>query len=308
MGCKRWTADAEIAIGRVLHRPDSVRVERPLDPGPGAARGLQGRGVHDLVGGLPKLGVVEHGRRLVRLRRSSFPEDHHLIEAPAVQVRPDGALQVVDEGVDVAVWRGPFELAVLVGDKWSLLILRDMIFGGRRHFRELLSGSQEGIASNILAHRLKSLVEMGMLSKRDDTTHKQKVIYSLTDPHRAGTGHGPTRRLGKPVAAGHRRTLRPRPAARRRRSRTVAALHGRATGRAPGRPCRPATRWPYRPRTPTRRLPGSGEGDGTADTRCRRRISDRLGVAIGHTSWLIIRSDARSFYAAIRAPGTGQDP
>src|SRR6266545_3200746 len=77
----------------------------------------------------------------------------------------------------------PINLSLEVfGDKWSLLILRDMIFGGRRHFRELLSGSQEGIASNILAHRLKSLVEMGMLSKRDDTTHKQKVIYSLTDP------------------------------------------------------------------------------------------------------------------------------
>jgi DNA-binding HxlR family transcriptional regulator len=75
----------------------------------------------------------------------------------------------------------PINLSLEVfGDKWSLLILRDMIFGGCRHFRELLSGSQEGIASNILASRLKSLVEMGILSKRDDATHKQKVIYSLT--------------------------------------------------------------------------------------------------------------------------------
>jgi len=79
--------------------------------------------------------------------------------------------------------RCPINLSLEVfGDKWSLLILRDMIFGGRRHFRELLSGSQEGIASNILASRLKSLVEMGILSKRDDATHKQKVIYSLTEP------------------------------------------------------------------------------------------------------------------------------
>jgi DNA-binding HxlR family transcriptional regulator len=77
----------------------------------------------------------------------------------------------------------PINLSLEVfGDKWSLLILRDMIFGGRRHFRELLSGSPEGIASNILASRLKSMVEMGMLSKRDDATHKQKVIYSLTEP------------------------------------------------------------------------------------------------------------------------------
>ncbi len=77
----------------------------------------------------------------------------------------------------------PINLSLeVLGDRWSLLILRDMIFGGRRHFRELLSGSQEGIASNILANRLKALVEQGMLTKRDDTSHKQKVIYSLTEP------------------------------------------------------------------------------------------------------------------------------
>jgi len=35
----------------------------------------------------------------------------------------------------------------VVGDKWSLLIIRDMIFGNRRHFRELLTKSEEGIAS-----------------------------------------------------------------------------------------------------------------------------------------------------------------
>jgi DNA-binding HxlR family transcriptional regulator len=46
-------------------------------------------------------------------------------------------------------------LAVL-GEKWRLLILRDMIFGRRRHFRELLHGSQEGIASTIFANRLKT--------------------------------------------------------------------------------------------------------------------------------------------------------
>jgi hypothetical protein len=47
---------------------------------------------------------------------------------------------------------------------------------------ELLNGSQEGIASNILANRLKRLVELGMLTKRDDPAHKQKAIYSLTEP------------------------------------------------------------------------------------------------------------------------------
>lgn len=68
----------------------------------------------------------------------------------------------------------------LLGDRWSLLILRDMIFGGKRHFRELLR-SQEGIASNILADRLKMLVEQGMLTRSSDATHKQKAIYSLTE-------------------------------------------------------------------------------------------------------------------------------
>ena len=68
----------------------------------------------------------------------------------------------------------------VVGDKWSLLIVRDMIFGNRRHFRELLTKSEEGIASNILADRLKRLVEQGIVSRADDPTHKQKGIYSLT--------------------------------------------------------------------------------------------------------------------------------
>lgn len=75
----------------------------------------------------------------------------------------------------------PINLSLEVfGDKWSLLVLRDMIFGGKRHFRELMK-SEEGIASNILADRLKTLLELGMLTRRDDPTHKQKAIYSLTE-------------------------------------------------------------------------------------------------------------------------------
>src|SRR5947199_6071224 len=69
----------------------------------------------------------------------------------------------------------------ILGDKWSLLIIRDMIFGNRRHFRELLTKSEEGIASNILADRLKTLVEQGIVTKADDPSHKQKAIYSLTE-------------------------------------------------------------------------------------------------------------------------------
>lgn len=76
----------------------------------------------------------------------------------------------------------PINLAVeVIGDRWSLVILRDIIFGGRRHFRELLTNSMEGISSNILADRLKTLLEQGMLTRRDDPSHKQKGIYCLTE-------------------------------------------------------------------------------------------------------------------------------
>src|SRR3712207_6503561 len=75
----------------------------------------------------------------------------------------------------------PINLSLEVfGDKWSLLILRDMVFGGKRHFRELLR-SEEGISSNILADRMRKLLGEGMITRADDPSHKQKAIYSLTE-------------------------------------------------------------------------------------------------------------------------------
>jgi DNA-binding HxlR family transcriptional regulator len=68
----------------------------------------------------------------------------------------------------------------VLGDKWSLLIIRDIIFAGKRHFRELLH-SEEGISSNILADRLNMLVHEGMLTRSADPAHRQKIIYSLTE-------------------------------------------------------------------------------------------------------------------------------
>jgi DNA-binding HxlR family transcriptional regulator len=65
------------------------------------------------------------------------------------------------------------------GDKWSLIIIRDLMFGGKRHFRELLQ-SEEKIASNILTDRLNMLEREGVISKDNDREHKQKIIYSLT--------------------------------------------------------------------------------------------------------------------------------
>lgn len=69
----------------------------------------------------------------------------------------------------------------MFGDQWSLLVIRDIIFMNRRHFRELLTKSLEGIASNILADRLQRLVDQGIIVKSHDASHKQKVIYSLTE-------------------------------------------------------------------------------------------------------------------------------
>ena len=68
----------------------------------------------------------------------------------------------------------------VLGDRWSLIVIRDVMFGDRRHFRELLAKSDEGIASNILADRLKRLVGEGLLTRADDPAHKQKGLFSLT--------------------------------------------------------------------------------------------------------------------------------
>jgi DNA-binding HxlR family transcriptional regulator len=69
----------------------------------------------------------------------------------------------------------------VIGDHWSLLVLRDVMFGNRRHFRDLQANSQEGIASNILADRLKRLVSAGLLT-RSDAGRGHRVTYTLTEP------------------------------------------------------------------------------------------------------------------------------
>ena len=75
----------------------------------------------------------------------------------------------------------PINLGLEVfGDKWTLLIIRDMMFAGKRHYRKFLA-SDEGISSNILADRLAMLVAAGIITKADDPSHKQKGIYSLTE-------------------------------------------------------------------------------------------------------------------------------
>jgi DNA-binding HxlR family transcriptional regulator len=75
----------------------------------------------------------------------------------------------------------------LVGDKWSLLIIRDMLFFGKRSYNEFLE-SGEKIATNILNDRLKKLTEMGLISytgaakrKKYDLTLKGKDLKPILD-------------------------------------------------------------------------------------------------------------------------------
>lgn len=75
----------------------------------------------------------------------------------------------------------PINAAVeLLGDHWSLIVLRDIMFGDRRSFRTLQRESEEGIASNILASRLRALQAEGLLT-RDDPGPGRRVTYSLTE-------------------------------------------------------------------------------------------------------------------------------
>lgn len=79
--------------------------------------------------------------------------------------------------------RCPINLTVeLFGDRWSLIVIRDIMFRGRRHYRDLLRHSEEGIASNILTDRLRKLVAAGLLTRCKDPAHRQRALYSLTEP------------------------------------------------------------------------------------------------------------------------------
>lgn len=67
----------------------------------------------------------------------------------------------------------------IFGDKWSLVILRDILLRGKSHFREFLK-SEEKIASNILSAKLETLVAEGMLVKEIDEKNKSALIYKPT--------------------------------------------------------------------------------------------------------------------------------
>lgn len=67
----------------------------------------------------------------------------------------------------------------IFGDRWTLLIIRDLMFKGKKYYGEFLN-SEEKIATNILADRLALLEQRGIVSKKQDENHKSKLVYSLT--------------------------------------------------------------------------------------------------------------------------------
>jgi len=68
----------------------------------------------------------------------------------------------------------------IFGDKWSLLIVRDIVFAGKKTYGEFLK-SEEGVATNILASRLAFLEEQGILSKAPSPADGRKDLYTLTE-------------------------------------------------------------------------------------------------------------------------------
>ncbi len=68
----------------------------------------------------------------------------------------------------------------MLGDRWSLLIIRDMMLRGASTYKEFLEG-YEGVATNILADRLQKLVGYGIITTENDPTDGRRVTYRLTE-------------------------------------------------------------------------------------------------------------------------------
>ena len=68
----------------------------------------------------------------------------------------------------------------LIGDKWSLLIIRDMLLFQKKTFKELVA-SEEGVATNLLSARLKLLESLEVITKRKLPENKKENIYLLTE-------------------------------------------------------------------------------------------------------------------------------
>jgi len=74
--------------------------------------------------------------------------------------------------------------AALIGDKWGLLLIRDLMFKGRRHFGNFLEDDGESISTNILTDRLNRLLDIGIVDKTRDVNDGKKFVYTLTQKGR----------------------------------------------------------------------------------------------------------------------------
>ena len=72
----------------------------------------------------------------------------------------------------------------LFGDRWTLLVLRDLLVFEKHRYRDFLE-SPEGIASNILADRLRKLEGAGLIDKAPDPNDRRRSIYSATEKGRS---------------------------------------------------------------------------------------------------------------------------
>ena len=121
----------------------------------------------------------------------------------------------------------------VIGERWTLLILREAFFGKKR-FEEFQKSL--GIARNILSSRLNRLVSEGILEKRPVEARRFEYVLTQKGP-RAAAGAAVDDALGRPAQAArerrarglrrtrHRRTDRADGGAQRRRSRAAAARH-----------------------------------------------------------------------------------
>jgi DNA-binding HxlR family transcriptional regulator len=140
-------------------------------------------------------------------------------------------------------WRSgcPLNASVeMLGDQWSLLIIRDMMLRGSRTFTELLN-SYEMIATNVLAVRLRRLESNGILTREPDAKDRRKQIYRLTEK---GIDLGPVLTEMVLWAAAHEETENAALVRKMRKDKNgfLAGIRQRwamAAGRAGGRRMRP---------------------------------------------------------------------
>jgi DNA-binding HxlR family transcriptional regulator len=72
----------------------------------------------------------------------------------------------------------------ILGDRWTLLVIRDMLFFEKQRFEEFLE-SAEGISTNILAQRLRQLEAAGLIEKHPYSNHPRRMNYALTEKGRS---------------------------------------------------------------------------------------------------------------------------